>query len=84
MTTLLITRHFSRFGNVEDRFTVGDREYEGDAAASEYRVPEGYTLDGDTIRDPEGYECGIFPGKGDAPVLISMAGPVPDAVLIHA
>lgn len=84
MTTLLVTRHFSGFVNVDDRFSVGDNEHEGDAATSKYRLPDGYTLHGETIRDPEGYECGIFLGSHDGPVLMSMAGPVADAPLLHA
>lgn len=82
MTTIQITRHYTP-QNVADRFTIGNNEHEGDAAMTEYPLPEGYSVQDGRIYDPAGIECAIVAGKR-GPVLMSRAGDHPDTVLATA
>lgn len=78
MTKVTITRHYSGFTNVADKFSLGNREHEGDAAATDYNLPEGYEVDEtyNVIRDAAGYECAIALHGSGKPQLISRAGPI--------
>jgi hypothetical protein len=78
MTTITLTRHYSGFRNVADWYTIGSNEQDGNAAAKDYVLPEGYHLDdgptappGGVIRDPDGDQCEILAGR-HAPMLIHL------------
>lgn len=74
MTAVTLTRHYSGFRNVADKFSVGDNEM-ADSSVSDYLLPDGYEVDGDMIRDANGYQCAIVPHGSGRPQLISLAGP---------
>lgn len=84
MTTITITRLFSGFQNVEDRFALGDLEHDGNAAAGRYVMPAGYSVDTGLIRDPAGIECAIVDDGNGRPMLVSRAGMHADVVLVDA
>lgn len=54
MNTVTITRHYNSFVNVSDTLTIGNDEYQGDAAATVYRLPEGYSVENGRVFDPAG------------------------------
>ena len=74
MTIITITRHYNGFVNVADTYEVGNHEHEGNAAASNYVLPEGYTVSNGMIYDPAGYQCEVF-GDERGVFLMSLAGP---------
>lgn len=74
MTTIQITRHYSSFTNVADRFSVGNHEADGHAAMTEYNLPEGYEVQDAEIYDQTGYRCEIYPGDQGGPVLMGRYG----------
>jgi hypothetical protein len=76
MTKVTITRHYSGFTNVSDKFSVGNHERDGDASVSDYLLPEGYEVDADVVRDPAGYQCEIIPHSSGRPQLVSLAGKI--------
>lgn len=80
MTEVQITRHFSGFTNVADKFSVGNFEAEGSAAFSTYKLPAGYTVQDGKIYDPSGIECLVT--AEDGPItLVSFAGKHTDVVI---
>ena len=83
MNTVIITRHFSTFNNVADSFVVGNYEGEGNAAATVYRLPEGYCVSNDRIYDKSDIECAII-AEGSRVVLMSQAGSCPDVTIMEA
>lgn len=80
METVLITRHYSGFGNVEDTFSLGNSEHEGNASLSRYDLPAGYTVKSDRIFDTADIECAIC-AAGNKVMLVSRAGTCADIVL---
>ncbi|MFG1454460.1 hypothetical protein V5F44_19730 [Xanthobacter sp. V2C-8] len=74
MTKITVTRMYSGFSNVADSFSLGNMEHEGNAAASSYDLPDGYTVDGGVLYDPMGYACEIIAGHGGSLTLVSRAG----------
>lgn len=85
-TVVTITRHFSGFRNVADRFRVGEHEGDGNASADRYHLPAGYSVnEGRNILDPDGVLCAIVADDdGNGPILISLVGPHPDVRLTKA
>lgn len=78
---MYITKHYIA-GNIDPRFTVGNNERNGHAELFEVEMPDGYIVDRDNIiRDPDGYECGVYVGKGGRPKISSKAGSRPDVQL---
>ena len=79
-TIVTLTRHYSGFANVPDKFEVGDHECT-DTAVAIYILPRGYTVDDmawypAVIRDPSGNECAIVEHDGTGrPQLVSRIGP---------
>lgn len=74
MTTVVLTRYYSLFVNVQDRYSVGNHEADGDAATETYALPDGYSvIDGD-ICDPDNIVCLIYPAQNGKPTLISAIG----------
>lgn len=82
MPIITITRHYIA-SNVDDRFSIGDNEHDGNAAAAKYLLPAGYSFDAAdrVIRDKDGVECGVFLGPHNGPRLMSLAGRVPNVDL---
>lgn len=80
MTNVIITRHYNGFTNVADTFSLGNHEVEGNAAASLYRLPVGYSVTNGYIYDSSDIECAIT-GEAGRVVLVSRAGYCADAVL---
>lgn len=80
MTEVQITRHFSGFTNVADKFSVGNHEAEGSATLSIYKLPAGYTVSDGKIYDPSGIECLITAENGHV-TLVSYAGKHADVVI---
>lgn len=77
MTTVTLTRHYSGFQNVADKYSVGSNEHAGRASVSDWILPDGYEVDDDVIRDAAGYECAIIPDDDSGrPQLVSKAGPI--------
>lgn len=80
IATITLTRHRSGFVNVIDKYTIGNSEHEGDAVASNYILPEGYSVTDSpgypVILDPECYVCDIVCHSSGRPQLISRAGPI--------
>jgi hypothetical protein len=76
INNITITRCYSGFCNVADTFRVGNFERDGNASATEYRLPNGYELDGLAVRDPDGYECAIVPHPCGRPQLVSRTGAI--------
>lgn len=64
MATIIITRHYSGFTNVEDTLEIGSHEYNGNAAATVYRLPEGYSTQNDVLYDCDGIECALYLDRG--------------------
>lgn len=82
MTTIMITRHHNGFANVDDTFAIGNHEADGAASLAEYALPADYTVAAEGfVRDADGIECGIFLGQHGGPILVSMVGNCPDAIL---
>lgn len=74
MTKVTITRHYSGFNNVADKFSLGNHEHDGAASVSDYVLPEGYAVDGEKIFDPANCECEIVPHDSGRPQLVSLVG----------
>lgn len=85
-TTITVTRHYSGVANRADTFSIGDREHEGNAAATKYLIPESYTLDKETneLVDPDGFVCRIVEGGGRKPFVMSTRGTRPDVYLLES
>ena len=85
MANIMLTRKFSGFQNREDEIVIGNTEFEGDAEANEFSLPEGYSHDetDNIVRDRQGIACELVPEGTKAVRIISRAGAEPDAV-IHA
>lgn len=83
MNTIQITRHHSGFANVSDSYSIGNREHEGNAVMTKYRLPEGYGLDDRGIYDSAGCYCEVVAGHDGAPVLMSLCGKCPDVRLVE-
>ncbi|WP_370677613.1 hypothetical protein [Pleomorphomonas sp. PLEO] len=77
---MYITKHYIA-GNVDPRFSLGNNERDGHAELFEVELPDGYTVRDTILRDPDGYECGIYVGKGGRPKISSKAGSCPDVQL---
>jgi hypothetical protein len=90
MTTITLTRHYSGFRNVADWYSIGNNEEDGNAAAKDYVLPEGYRLDdgptapsGGVIRDPAGGPCEILSSR-NGPLLLHLFGRRDDFTLTPA
>lgn len=59
MRVITITRHNNPFSGVAEWLRLGGSESSGKATASRYELPEGYSVEHDTVRDPDGAECSI-------------------------
>lgn len=73
MATILITRHYSGFTNVADTLQVGNFEFEENAAATEYTLPEGYRVKDGDLYDCDGILCALYLERG-AVIANSMIG----------
>lgn len=80
MTTILVTRHYSGFANIADRFSLGNHEHEGNASLASYELPAGYVLQDGVIYDTADIQCEIIDVDG-APVVMSLAGRCPSVAL---
>lgn len=81
---ITVTRHFSGFTNVADRFELGDHEHRGNASASEYYLPDGYSDGASAIYDPLGIRCEIVADEEGRPTLTSLTGRWTDTPLRRA
>lgn len=81
MTQITLTRHYSGFVNVADKWSIGNNET-SDSAVYVATLPEGYTIgktgimDEDIIFDPMGHGCQIVHHTSGNPQLISVSGPI--------
>lgn len=80
-TAIYVTRHYSGMQNREDRLSLGNYEHEGNASLFRTRLPPGYTVRGGEAIDPRGYACVLVLDEAGRPVIRSLTGPCPDAVL---
>lgn len=77
MNTIIITRHYNGFVNASDTLSIGNHEHEGNATATVYRLPDGYSAENGRIYNASGNggEVHLVDGKvtllicGDAIVL---------------
>lgn len=83
MTKVIITKRYSGFRNVSDDYVLGNREHFGQAAAKEYVLPEGYTVQDDRVYDSDDIECALVPDDDGAPMLISLKGRCPSHRLME-
>lgn len=77
---VMITRHYNGFVNVQDKLSLGNNEADGNAAATLYRLPDGYTVADGCIYDTADIECALVL-EGDEVKLISLAGKCADQIL---
>jgi hypothetical protein len=83
MIKVQITRHYTA-NNISDYFSFGNHEHEGNAAMTEYLLPEGYSIADECIYDPANIECALQQDKHGTLVLMSLAGSCPDVTLVPA
>jgi len=82
MTTINLTKYYSGFVNMANRYEFSDLEGRDDSCDSPltFVLPDGYTVHELCVYDTAGIPCGIFEDERTGlPYLVSLAGIIPDS-----